>query len=143
MIETVMNARCIALVFVLAISGCATLNGSTSSSCPIPMTESQARPHSAAQHEFDSTSGSTSQPTSFVPSVRYACSELSESEAYSLLRSGHSYLDADGDGYPCEWGSKERVFVQPLPTTKSSNCHHVSGYRKKNGTYVQGYTRCR
>lgn len=142
-IETVMNGRGIALVFVLATSGCAALNGNTSSTCSIPITGSQALPHSATQHEFDSTGGSTSQPTNVVPSVKYACSELSESEAYSLLRSGHYYLDADGDGYPCEWGSKERIFVQPPPTTKSSNCHHVSGYRKKNGTYVQGYTRCR
>lgn len=26
---------------------------------------------------------------------------------------------------------------------QKSNCHHVNGYTRKNGTYVSGYTRCR
>lgn len=33
---------------------------------------------------------------------RYYCKDLTSSEARSLLRNGHNYLDADNDGIPCE-----------------------------------------
>ena len=70
-----------------------------------------------------------------VQGREYTCSELSRSEAYSLLSSGHTYLDRDGDGHPCEWGKVEGTY--------RSNCHYVNGYYRKSGTYVSGYTRCR
>ena len=70
-----------------------------------------------------------------VQGREYTCSELSRSEAYSLLSSGYTYLDRDGDGHPCEWGKVEGTY--------RSNCHHVKGYYRKSGTYVSGYTRCR
>ncbi len=69
----------------------------------------------------------------------YSCKELTKVQAYSLMNSGHTYLDKDSDGHPCEWG-KESSFYTP---SYKSNCHYVSGYRRKNGTYVRGYTRCR
>jgi len=68
--------------------------------------------------------------------IAYRCSDLSETEAYSLLHMGHTYLDRDGDGNPCEWGRK-------IKSSYSSNCSYVRGYYRKNGTYVRGYTRCR
>jgi LysM repeat protein len=72
-------------------------------------------------------------------SVRYTCSEISRTTAYSLLASGHSYLDRDGDGHPCEWGKSQSRKTY----TTNSNCHYVRGYRRKNGTYVRGHRRCR
>jgi len=64
-------------------------------------------------------------------------------------------LDRDGDGLACEWGTElmSRLEAQrrnlnrrPKPTrapTISSRCHYVSGYRRKNGSYVRGHRRCR
>jgi hypothetical protein len=71
-------------------------------------------------------------------SFHYTCSDITKSFAYALLSSGHSYLDKDGDGNPCEWGKTTYT-----PSSSSSSCHWVSGYRRKSGTYVKGYRRCR
>ncbi|WP_371738919.1 excalibur calcium-binding domain-containing protein [Alcanivorax quisquiliarum] len=76
---------------------------------------------------------------SAAPGRRYRCSELSEAEAYELLRQGHSYLDADGDGRPCEWGRNTSA-TRP---SGGINCYYVGGYTRKNGTYVRGHRRCR
>ena len=79
------------------------------------------------------------QPKSTVQGISqtsaYTCSNLSKYEAYYLLSNGHSYLDRDGDGHPCEWGKVEGTY--------RSNCHYVNGYYRKSGTYVSGHTRCR
>ena len=69
--------------------------------------------------------------------LQYKCADLTKSFASSLLSQGHSYLDKDGDGIPCEYAKKR--YVPQL----SGNCHWVSGYTRKNGTYVKGYKRCR
>lgn len=71
-------------------------------------------------------------------SVKYTCGQLTEEMANSLYRAGHKYLDGDSDGKPCESRSSLRS-----NTRKGSNCHYVKGYKRKNGTYVSGYTRCR
>lgn len=72
--------------------------------------------------------------------TKYTCSELSSKSAYSLLASGHSYLDRDGDGHPCEWG---KTRAKKTYSGGGKKCHTVRGYRRKNGTYVRGHTRCR
>ena len=69
----------------------------------------------------------------------YTCSNISKLEAYSLMRSGHSYLDRDG--HPCEWGKKK--ISRSSTSVSTSNCHYVGGYYRKSGTYVRGHTRCR
>jgi len=72
----------------------------------------------------------------------YTCSQLTKSRAYSLLRAGHTYLDKDGDGHPCEWG--KRTTYRYYNTTKyRNNCSYVRGYYRRSGTYVRGHTRCR
>jgi len=76
----------------------------------------------------------------YVKKRIYTCSNLSESQAYFLLKSGHSYLDRDGDGYPCEWGKKKINSYTPI---HKNRCHYVRGYYRKSGTYVRGHTRCR
>lgn len=79
--------------------------------------------------------------------LQYNCSEITKSFAYALLHQGHSYLDKDGDGNPCEWGKKSYQPQRAASTTyapkSSSNCHWVGGYTRKNGTYVRGHRRCR
>lgn len=70
---------------------------------------------------------------------RFLCSNLSNAQAIELYKQGHTYLDRDGDGKPCE--QERKGVIQPIQ--QKSNCHQVSGYTRKNGTYVRGYTRCR
>ncbi|PKM17828.1 MAG: hypothetical protein CVV11_17120 [Gammaproteobacteria bacterium HGW-Gammaproteobacteria-15] len=69
--------------------------------------------------------------------VQYRCADLTKSFATSLLSQGHSYLDKDGDGIPCEYAQKT------YKPQSSGNCHWVSGYTRKNGAYVKGHMRCR
>lgn len=69
--------------------------------------------------------------------VQYSCADLTKSFAFALLSQGHSYLDKDGDGIPCEYAQKT---YKPQP---SGNCYWVSGYTRKNGTNVRGHMRCR
>lgn len=75
----------------------------------------------------------------------YTCSSITMGQAYTYLQQGHDYLDADGDGYPCEW--KRSIFGWSPPRVNSyptgSNCHWVSGYTRKDGTRVSGHKRCR
>lgn len=70
----------------------------------------------------------------------YTCSDLSEGEAYVFMLSGHSYLDRDGDGHPCEWG--KGLYVQRAAPAARQNCHWVKGHYR-SGRYVKGYRRCR
>jgi len=70
----------------------------------------------------------------------YRCSELALGQAYKLLQEGHYYLDADNDGHPCEWKS---YVYRWRPKNSSSSCHWVSGYTRKDGTYVKDHRRCR
>lgn len=82
-------------------------------------------------------------PSYSRPQRSYICSELSASEANSLYLAGHSYLDRDNDGLPCE--PYPNPYVRPVTPTQSyeSNCHYVNGYTRSNGSYVSGHTRCR
>ncbi len=78
----------------------------------------------------------------------YYCKDITTLQADNLLRAGHTYLDADNDGIPCEWYRDMSSFsyqskTYSRPVISSNNCHHVSGYVRNNGTYVSGYTRCR
>jgi hypothetical protein len=73
----------------------------------------------------------------------YRCASLSNSQASALYASGHIYLDRDHDGKPCEandlLNELASPYVAPSPTT-SGRCW-VNGYKRKNGTYVNGYYR--
>lgn len=80
--------------------------------------------------------------------TKYVCSELNKGRAYELMLSGHSYLDRDNDGHPCEWNSLSYTSSPTKATTekrviKKSNCTWVNAYRRKDGTYVRGHRRCR
>ncbi len=83
---------------------------------------------------------SSSASSKYTAKRIYTCSELNKSNAYSLLKSGHSCLDRDGDGHPCEWGKKK---IKTYAPSYKSNCHYVGGYYRKGGTYVRGHMRCR
>ena len=73
----------------------------------------------------------------------YTCSSLSLGQAYKYLQEGHFYLDADNDGHPCEWKSYLYKWRPSSSYSPGANCHWVSGYRRKDGTYVKGHQRCR
>jgi hypothetical protein len=73
----------------------------------------------------------------------YRCASLSNAQATALYAAGHTYLDRDHDGKPCEandlLNELASPYVAPAPAT-SGKCW-VNGYRRKNGTYVNGYYR--
>ncbi|WP_299775932.1 excalibur calcium-binding domain-containing protein [uncultured Pseudoteredinibacter sp.] len=95
------------------------------------------------------TEGSNGIKNIYNSSTKYYCQNLTASEANNLYLAGHTYLDADSDGIPCEWESSKYSSGETYstkaysPPSYSGNCHYVSGYTRKNGTYVSGYTRCR
>lgn len=70
----------------------------------------------------------------------YKCSQLSAAQAKALYLAGHTYLDRDHDGKPCEANDIkiETPIVVTPPTAKQC---WVNGYTRKNGTYVRGYWR--
>jgi hypothetical protein len=85
-----------------------------------------------------------------VPSVpdtgTFKCSTISHELAVLLYMQGHTYLDRDHDGKPCEATDinvERTVYVPPTPTppTPSTGKCWVNGYTRKNGTYVSGYWR--
>lgn len=77
----------------------------------------------------------------------FKCSAMTHDTAVLLFIQGHTYLDRDHDGKPCE-ATDIAVEVQAVPTTPpvvpaipSSGQCYVNGYYRKNGTYVHGYWR--
>jgi hypothetical protein len=70
----------------------------------------------------------------------YKCSSLSAAQALSLFYQGHTYLDRDHDGKPCEDSDKLWESSQTSNATSPHMCW-VNGYRRSNGTYVSGYWR--
>ena len=70
----------------------------------------------------------------------YKCSSLSATQALSLFYQGHTYLDRDHDGKPCEDSDKLWESSQTSNSTSTHMCW-VNGYRRSNGTYVSGYWR--
>jgi len=82
-----------------------------------------------------------------VPTVldtgTYRCSDISHQTAVLLYLQGHTYLDRDHDGKPCEQTdiNTERVTYPPSNPSPSSGMCWVNGYTKKNGTHVSGYYR--
>jgi len=74
----------------------------------------------------------------------YRCASLSASTAAYLYSIGHTYLDRDHDGRPCEANDLlneiANPYVAPPAPSNSGQCY-VRGYRRSNGTYVSGYWR--
>jgi hypothetical protein len=75
----------------------------------------------------------------------YNCSSMSHATAVFMYSQGHTYLDRDHDGKPCEATDiqYETTYMAPYsPSAPSTGgtCY-VSGYTRKNGTHVSGYTR--
>jgi len=79
----------------------------------------------------------------------YTCSSISRETAMLMYLQGHTYLDRDKDGKPCEAKDitlEKPVYTPPVITPpavtppKSGRCW-VNGYTRKNGTYVRGYYR--
>lgn len=73
----------------------------------------------------------------------YRCSSISKQTALLLYSQGHTYLDRDHDGRPCEANDIANEITSPYvapPPPAGGRCY-VSGYYRKNGTYVKGYFR--
>ena len=73
----------------------------------------------------------------------YRCSNISKQTALLLYSQGHTYLDRDHDGRPCEANDIANEIASPYvaPPPPSSGQCYVNGYYRKNGTYVKGYYR--
>lgn len=73
----------------------------------------------------------------------YKCSSISKALALSLYAQGHTYLDRDHDGKPCEANDilNENINIPTTSPNPSGKKCYVSGYYRKNGTYVKGYSR--
>lgn len=74
----------------------------------------------------------------------YKCSTITHAYALQLYNQGHTYLDRDHDGKPCEATdiAVEIATATPtVPSTPSTGMCYVNGYYRKNGTYVKGYWR--
>lgn len=80
--------------------------------------------------------------TPIADSGIYKCNAISQDLARALYALGHTYLDRDHDGKPCEANDKllEPAVLPPTPTPSTGMCW-VNGYTRKNGTYVKGYWR--
>jgi len=74
---------------------------------------------------------------------RYRCSDISKDFALALFAQGHTYLDRDHDGKPCEANDilNEKAAIPTITPGPSGKQCYVSGYYRKNGTYVKGYYR--
>ena len=73
----------------------------------------------------------------------YRCANLSSADAAYLYSIGHTYLDRDHDGRPCEANDLANEIAYPYiapPPSNNGQCY-VRGYYRKNGTYVSGYWR--
>lgn len=128
-------------------------HGTRSHAHPLPVTSYY---HKHGQSQYGSIEQATTvklavkpakEVVSTIPkSARYKCSEISRAVAKIFLASGHNYLDRDNDGDPCEPHNfpDQKPYKAPVVSSSSgSNCHWVSGYRRKSGSYVRGHTRCR
>lgn len=76
----------------------------------------------------------------------YRCATLTKQLALVLYSQGHTYLDRDHDGRPCEANDIANEIAAPYvpPSNPSGGLCYVHGYYRKNGTYVKGYYRsCR
>jgi hypothetical protein len=73
----------------------------------------------------------------------YRCATLSKIQALLLYAQGHTYLDRDHDGNPCEANDISNELASPYvaPSTGSGRQCYVNGYYRKSGTYVHGYYR--
>lgn len=74
----------------------------------------------------------------------YKCSTISHLMAVQLYQQGHTYLDRDHDGKPCEStdiAAEAPIYVPPVVIPPSGGMCWVNGYRRANGTYVSGYWR--
>lgn len=73
----------------------------------------------------------------------YRCATLTKERAALLYTQGHTYLDRDHDGRPCEANDIANETASPYvaPTTPSGGMCWVNGYYRKSGTYVKGYYR--
>ena len=79
-----------------------------------------------------------------VDSGTYTCSSITRETAMLMYLQGHTYLDRDKDGKPCEANDitlEKPAYTPPVITPPSSGRCWVNGYRRKNGTYVSGYYR--
>jgi hypothetical protein len=84
-------------------------------------------------------------PVAAVPDIgTFKCSTISHEYAVLLYLQGHSYLDRDHDGKPCESTDitiENTKYTPPVSPPANSGMCYVNGYTRKNGTHVSGYWR--
>jgi hypothetical protein len=84
-------------------------------------------------------------PVATLPDLGiYRCSTISHEYAVLLYLQGHTYLDRDHDGKPCEATDitvENSKIIPPAPPPSTSGLCWVNGYTRRNGTHVNGYWR--
>ena len=82
--------------------------------------------------------------TTISDSGVYKCATLTQAQAMLLYLQGHNYLDRDRDGRPCESNDinvERATYTPPSTSPPSGRQCWVNGYRRSNGTWVNGYWR--
>jgi hypothetical protein len=107
------------------------------------LTVSDAARHSTVDNVFITVGDANVSP--ITDTGIYKCSSISHQRALELFAAGHTYLDRDSDGKPCEANDIQIEVWTPAtpvtPTPPSTGQCYVNGYYRKNGTYVHGYWR--
>ena len=126
----------------ISSNGVTHFHGTKQHSHPLPKNEQLAHKHGISEigsfAKKDTTTVRATTATTATTATKYICSDLTPTSAMALYLKGHTYLDRDNDGQPCE-PSDFPSYTRPT----SSNCHMVGGYYRKSGTYVRGHMRCR
>ena len=107
-------------------------------SAPAPAAPVTAAPPTPAQP----VTPSKPEAAAASPSVKYSCFKISIQQARSLYAQGHTYLDRDGDGRPCEWPDKAKELDDTTPAKPTGKCTTTKAYTKPDGTKVPARTQC-
>lgn len=148
-----MNKLLLSTTLTLALTACAGLNRPNPAPAKKPAaTKEAAKPAPATPTPVpaQATQVPATQPAApaakpeppAVPATRYSCFKISLQQARSLYAQGHTYLDRDGDGRPCEWPDKAKELEDESAPKAGSKCTTTKAYTKADGTKVPARTQC-
>lgn len=140
-----MNIRLISLVMLFGFVGCSstpTELPNTTTSTPTTVTNVATTPVQQAPTVAKPQALATlpaEQPIAITPAIkankieimRYRCADLNEIQAQKLLKAGHTYLDADGDGDACEPDPRT---TQAAPATRATPAVQATQATRATGT---------
>jgi len=108
---------------------------------PATATPAPVQPASAAAPPAQAAPAAKAEAPA-APTTRYSCFKISLQQARALYAQGHTYLDRDGDGRPCEWPDKAKELEDESASKPASKCTTSKAYTKADGTKVPARTQC-